>query len=237
MYLSDLYSPCLEKVNWAFVDGIVFETAYALELFERRYGAPKVAVSAGHGIEPHRFSYRKHTPSLSIACVSPLTAAGNPSLLVQIAAALAKTDPDYRIHVAGDAPGIQVKTYLEHATRSLGIGETIQVDAGSKSLDSWLEDKDYVLSTSIAETSGRSVFVGMAKGLKPVVHNWPGAARLFNPDALFNDVESAIERITQESLHSQEHRDFVLERYGARKQSDAVEDFLVSVLKTPVGQA
>ena len=54
---------------------------------------------------------------------------------------------------------------------------------------------DYCLSTSISEGNPNNVIEAMAKGIKPVVHYWPGAETQFKP-WLFRSVYEAVAEIS-----------------------------------------
>ena len=58
----------------------------------------------------------------------------------------------------------------------------------------------------------------MAKGIRPVVHTWPGAVDQFRPEWLFNSVDDAAGQILLspeiDDKDGMVYRDYVKERYS-----------------------
>ena len=58
----------------------------------------------------------------------------------------------------------------------------------------------------------------MACGLKPVIHNFPGAEQIFSSEYLFNISEEFCQQIISESYEPKRYRNFVEEKYPLKKQ-------------------
>jgi glycosyltransferase involved in cell wall biosynthesis len=63
---------------------------------------------------------------------------------------------------------------------------------GRKILSRWLEDKNYVLSTSIHESFGYGIAEAMARGIKPIIHDFPYAYEIWGEELLFRTVDEAV---------------------------------------------
>ncbi len=61
-------------------------------------------------------------------------------------------------------------------------------------VDKFLEDKDYTLSTSIHESFGYNIAEAMARGIKPIIHNFDGAKSLWPSELIYNTIDEAVER-------------------------------------------
>jgi glycosyltransferase involved in cell wall biosynthesis len=84
----------------------------------------------------------------------------------------------------------------------------------AKDIPSWMQDKDFILSTSISEGNPNNVIEGMATGLKPVIHNWPGAKEQFPEDCVFDTVEQAVKLITEGGYNPLACREWVEKHYS-----------------------
>jgi glycosyltransferase involved in cell wall biosynthesis len=91
-------------------------------------------------------------------------------------------------------------------------------DGWQEDINSWLEDKHYIVSSSIGESQGMGLMEGMACGLKPIIHNFPGADQIFPSEFLFNISEEFCRQICSESYEPQRYRKFIEENYSLRKQ-------------------
>jgi hypothetical protein len=74
---------------------------------------------------------------------------------------------------------------------------------------------DYCLSTSISEGNPNNVIEAMAKGIKPIVHNWPGAEDQF-PMSIFNSVDEAVKLLTENTYESRMYRGSVESKFSLK---------------------
>ncbi|MCK4887700.1 MAG: glycosyltransferase family 4 protein, partial [Planctomycetes bacterium] len=104
-------------------------------------------------------------------------------------------------------------------------------DGWQEDVTSWLADKHYIVSGSIGESQGMGILEGMAAGLKPVIHNFPGAEQIFDTKYLFNIAEQFCEQILSEEYDSGEYRNFVEQRYSQKNQLTAINDIFTEFEK------
>jgi len=78
-----------------------------------------------------------------------------------------------------------------------------------------------------------ALLAGMACGLKPVVHSFPGAAKLFPARHLFNIAEQFCEQVLSQDYEPESYRRFVQERYPLQEQLKTVNAIL-SQLETEI---
>jgi hypothetical protein len=69
----------------------------------------------------------------------------------------------------------------------------------------------------------------MACGLKPIVHNFPGAERLFPKEYLFNIAEQFCEHILAPAYEPAAYRRFVEDRFSVKEQLATVNSLLTQL--------
>jgi len=131
-------------------------------------------------------------------------------------------DPQYKLFFAGVFQDAALEQYIRYMVKVLDLTDVVFFDAWQDDVNTWLQDKHYIVSTSVGESQGMGVMEGMACGLKPVVHNFPGADQIFSSDYLFNISEEFCHQICEGDYEPEKYRRFVEERYSLEKQLSAI---------------
>lgn len=163
-------------------------------------------VSVRNSIDPEKWTFKKrsHGKKIGMACrVHPIK---NLPLAVQIMLGL---PDDYELHIAGPVQDPNIATYLVHA---LGDRVKLYGQIDREVLDEWWDDKNYCLSTSVSEGDPMCVLEAMAKGIKPIIHDWPGASEMYDT---FKRVDQAVGEIYNYSPYeSRDYRETVCNNNG-----------------------
>jgi len=181
----EYYSDLVETLDWSRVNQAVVLNHYYRDGLLRRAGVNAEIIY--NGVDLNDWTYKKRSHGTKIACVGIINYKKNFPLAYQI---LAKFPKEYSLHIAGKYNDFEFMLYIEHIAHSIG-NHHIYLDGNIDDIDSWLEDKDYILSTSLSEGCPNNVIEAMAKGIKPVIHRWPGAKRMFG-DYTFHTVDEAV---------------------------------------------
>jgi hypothetical protein len=127
-----------------------------------------------------------------IAWVGHLEPKKNPMMLLQIAHALHRADPRYVFDVAGRFTDLRTARYVKRLIGSLGLEDVIRFHGSVDDMPAWYADKGVLLSTSMYESFGLNIGEAMAVGAFPVVHDFPGADRLWPDACLFASIDDAV---------------------------------------------
>ncbi len=168
-------------------------------------------------------------PGKNIACVGYLNMRKNPMLLLQCMQKLHYIDPEYKLFFAGTFQDAMLEQYIRHIVNALELTDAVFFDSWQADINSWLQDKDYIVSASIGESQGMGLLEGMACGLKAVIHNFPGASQIFPSEFLFNISEEFCEQILSNTYEPQRYRRFVEENYSLKKQLLKINEIFVQL--------
>ena len=184
-------------------------------------------VSVPNGVNLDRFRFVDRVPGKNIACVGYLNMRKNPMFLLQCMQKLHYIDPEYKLFFAGNFQDLMLEQYIRHIVREFKLADAVFFDGWQEDINFWLEDKHYIVSASIGESQGMGVLEGMARGLKPVIHNFPGANEIFPSEFLFNISEEFCEQIHSDSYEPQRYRGFVEKSYSLKNQLSKINNIFV----------
>jgi glycosyltransferase involved in cell wall biosynthesis len=202
-YYSDL-----ESFAWEKVDAVVFVNPWLAKGFEERTGVKPHVIP--NSVDLSKWTFRERGPGNKIAMVGFVNQKKNLPLAFQIMAALPR---DYELHVIGEVQDGATVDYLMNLGNSLGIKATFYNPTDN--IDGFLEDKNYLLNTAISEGCPNNVIEAMAKGIRVIVHNWPGSVELLGNGLVFGTVQEAIGMITDSFRYdSKVYRDMAEKNFG-----------------------
>jgi len=181
-------------------------------------------VTIPNGVNFDRFKFFGKQRGKNLACVGYLNMRKNPTFLLQCMQKLHYIDPGYRLFFAGAFQDKMLEQYIRYMVQVLELTDVVFFDGWQQDLNSWLQDKHYVISGSIGESQGMGVLEGMACGLKPVVHNFPGADQIFPSEFLFNISEEFCRQILSDVYEPERYRRFVEENYSLKSQLKRTND-------------
>ncbi|MFC1781256.1 glycosyltransferase [Planctomycetota bacterium] len=188
-------------------------------------------VSIPNGVDLEKSVFCDRQRGKNIAFLANIRAVKNPALLLQCMQKLHFIDPEYCLFFAGRFDDRTIEQYIRHMILAMNLQDVVFFDGWQDDVCAWLEDKHYIVSTSFIESQGMGILEAMACGLKPVVHNFPGADQTFPPEYLFNISEEFCEQICSDSYEPQKYRSYVEENYGLGKQLVKINDIFVRLEK------
>ena len=236
LHRYEAYLDWPRRIDWGNVDVLVtVGNRFVLEALKQQ--VPDIAsrtriITIPNGVDLDRIPFVPRTQGPNLAFVGNLRMVKNPMLLLQCIRKLLDRDPRYRLCWAGRVQDPALEQYLRHMIRALGIEAAIALDGWQTDVRQWLRDKHFIVCTSVIESQGMGVLEAMAAGLKPVVHNFPGAEDTFGPQCLFNTPEQFCDHILSGNYDSAAYRAFVEERYSLRGQLARIGGLLNELEKT-----
>jgi glycosyltransferase involved in cell wall biosynthesis/ubiquinone/menaquinone biosynthesis C-methylase UbiE len=186
-------------------------------------------VTIVNGVNLNKYKMVERSVGFNIAYVGWIHSRKNPVLLLQIMNELVKRDKRYKLYIAGEFQDSLIKLYWYDQINKLGIEKNIVFEGWQKDVSTWLEDKNYILSTSIHESFGYGIAEAMSKGLKPIIHNFLFAEEIWDEKFMFNSVSEAVEMICDKNYNSSEYRFFIENKYSLDEQLGKIKDLLINL--------
>jgi len=181
-------------------------------------------VTIPNGVNLDKLRFIEKPRGKNIACVGYLNMRKNPMLLLQCMQKLHYIDPEYKLFFAGIFQNPMLEQYIKHIVKQLELTNVVFFEGWQEDVNIWLQDKHYIVSGSIGESQGMGLVEGMALGLKPIIHNFPGANQIFPPEFLFNISEEFCNQILSDNYQPKKYRRFVEENYPLNKQLNEINN-------------
>ncbi len=233
LHRYEAYGPWPQQVNWSNVDRLItVGNSFVRETLLRKipYLEGQTSMIKIHnGVNLDKFDFINRPRGKNIAFLSNLRAVKNPAFILQCMQKLHYIDPEYRLFFGGMFQDEALEQYLRHMVNALQLGDVVFFDGWQNDVNSWLRDKHYIVSTSLIESQGMGILEAMACGLKPVIHNFPGAAQTFRPEYLFNIAEEFCQHICNETYEPQRYRRFVEDNYALKNQLNKINEVFIKL--------
>ena len=94
--------------------------------------------------------------------------------------------------------------YFKQMIKELKLENNITFTGWQDNLDKWLEDKNYILCTSVLESQNISVMEAMSKGIRPLIHNFVGANNIYPNRYIWNTIDECVDMLNSSYYNSSE---------------------------------
>lgn len=216
------------QVNWDFVDTL-FIMPHILRILVPRLPDLTHSVtieSFCYALDLEQFPFNERSAGFDIAYVGYINHKKNPSLLLHGVHALVQHDDRYHLHVAGRFQQKRYENYWNHMLDVLDLADHVTHYGWADDISSWLDDKNYLLSASVLESFGYGITEAMARGIKPLIHNFPGANEIYRSEWLFASIPELVEDVTEGDYNSHRYRNHVAENFALNDQVEVIEQHL-----------
>ncbi|HPY76641.1 MAG TPA: hypothetical protein PLQ45_02250 [Anaerohalosphaeraceae bacterium] len=214
---EDLQDSRIEQIPWHQISALVVPSREVSEiLLDRGVLASSVRVlTIPYCVDVESIPYTERKKGKRIAAIGPWTAHHNPMFLLQCMQKLHYLDADMRLHLAGEFEDPLVGRYIESMIEAMDLENVVFLDGTPKNLNRWLKDKHYIVSTAIDGRAMKGTLTGMAAGLRPLVHLFPGAGEWVEPEYLFALAEDFCRQILEGSYEPLRYRTMAIGRHSA----------------------
>jgi len=222
LHRYEAYEQWPQQINWSNID-ILVTVGNAVTKQTLINKIPNLEtqtqiVTIPNSVNVEKFKFVNRDRGKNIAFLANLRMVKNPAFMLQCMQKLHCIDPEYRLFFGGVVQDEVLEQYLRQTVESLGLGGVVFFDGWQEDVNVWLQDKDFIVSTSICEGYPVGILEGMTCGLKPVIHNFLGAESIFPSEFLFNITEEFCEKILSDTYEPERYRNFVEEKCSLKDQ-------------------
>jgi len=234
LHSYEIFTDFPKQINWPVVDKLILVAPHIREILKIFIPDIEKKVKIEiifNGIDLNSTHWKKMQPGYNIAWVGFINYKKNPQMALQILKKLTEglynTDKRYMLHVAGSFQDSRYKIYLEYMIKEMGLQNNVKFYGWIDDMRGFWEDKNYLLHTSIHESFGYGIFEAMARGIKPVIHNFRGAKELYPKNVIFNTVEEAVNKIMSKEYNSGKYRNWIIDKgWTLKNQLKQIKDII-----------
>jgi glycosyltransferase involved in cell wall biosynthesis len=181
----------------------------------------------------NQYAFKEREPGFDIAYVGYLNYRKNPPLLLQCLHALVEKDERYHLHIAGEFQQAELEHYFEHMLDTLDLHEHVTLYGWVDDVASWLDDKHYFILPTLHEGNPYSVLEAAAKGIRPIVHTFPGSDTLYPDSWTFGSIPDLLYLVEEIRYDSSSYRRYVEKHYALSTTGDQIQSLLRNLVPEP----
>lgn len=215
------------QVDWTNVNHVIFVAEHIKNfVLEQIKGLGQdQAVVIPNGIDINKYTFKEREKGFRIAYVGYINYKKGPMLLLHSFKAIFDRDPRYKLHIAGQFQDPRDMLYFRQMIAELGLQDHVIYEGWQDDINKWLEDKHFIISTSVLEGNPVGVMEAMARGIKPLIHHFVGAKLQFGK-YVWNTLDELTEMLMSEEYTPREYRKYIEEGYSLDKQIHQIHGVL-----------
>ncbi len=235
LHSYEVFSDFPIQINWGKIDGLVFVGENIFGEFCYRY--PEICVQVvnkvdiiPNGLDLNKWQFKEREKGHKISVVARIMQTKNPPMWLQVLKILLKSDPNYELHIAGPVQSTEYEYYIRNYVNTFGLKEKLFLYGNVNNISEFLDDKNYLLSTSIREGHPYNIMEAMAQGIKPLIGYYPGVFEQFPKELVFSEVTEVLD-ILERDYNSDEYRRFIEKNYSLERQISQIYTIILKLIE------
>ena len=220
----------VQKVKWEKIDDLIFVAKHIKDIVLQQDpslpGKVTNILIIPNGVNLDKFVFRDRSKGKNLAYLGHINYKKGPMLLLHAFRELLQADTKYRLFIAGDFQDARYQLYFNQMIKEMDLAKNIQFDGWVDDVPHWLENKHYIVCTSVLEGHPVSLMEAMACGLKPVIHNFVGARDIYPEKYLWNTIPEFCQILTSDDYSSIEYKNYIEKYYSLSLQIDSIENVI-----------
>lgn len=230
LHSYEAFTNYINDVNWDNIDKVIFVGENIRKFVIDKYKIKESkTVLIPNGVNINKYTFKERKVGFNIAYVGYINYKKGPMLLLQTFKAIYDKDHRYKLYIAGQFQDERDVLYYQQMIVEFGLENNVFYEGWQDNLDKWLEDKNYIVCTSVLESQNISVMQAMCKGIKPIIHNFVGAKVIYPSKYVWNTLNEAVKMVSFDEYNSVEYRKFIEDNYSYNKQLLKIKNLIIEL--------
>lgn len=216
------------NVKWENVDKLIFVAEHIRDFLLGKVNSLKKenTIVIPNGIELGKYRFKTRKSGFNIAYVGYVNYKKGPMLLLHAFKAIYDKDHRYKLYIAGNFQDDRDVLYYRQMIKEMGLSNNVVYEGWQDNLDQWLDDKNYILCTSLLESQNMSVMQAMSKGIKPLIHNFVGAKGIYPKNYIWNTINDCVKLTFQKDYDSKAYHDYITNNFSLKLELERIDHVL-----------
>jgi len=230
LHSYEAFASFTQQIRWEKVNDLLFVAEHIKDIVLQQVPNLPDKVKNIHivpnGIDLNKFPFRERSRGKNLAFLGHINFKKGPMLLLHAFRELAQTDGEYRLCIAGDFQETRYRLYFNQMIKEMKLGENVQFEGWGEDVNTWLDNKDYIVCTSVLEGQPVGLMEAMACGLKPLIHNYVGARESYPDTYIWNTIPEFVDMVTGGEYAPLKYRKFIEANYSLEVQLEKIENIV-----------
>ncbi|WP_017472925.1 glycosyltransferase [Amphibacillus jilinensis] len=228
LHSYEAFTNYIKQVNLQTIDRIIFVgepiKAYVKQRLPQLTEQQTCVIE--NGVDLAKYTYKTPGDRYRLASLGYINYKKGPMLLIHAFKALHEQDSNYRLHIAGAFQDQRYQLYFNQILKALDLEKSVHFDGWQTDPNHYLADKDYIISSSLFETQHMSIMEGMAKGIKPLVHNFYGAQSIYDSSMVWSSIPEFVDMVINQPYDAKAYRRFIEEHYHLTEKMEKINNVI-----------
>jgi glycosyltransferase involved in cell wall biosynthesis len=223
----------MQAIEWGRLRGLIFVADHIRELFGEMWAGRASQVPQGtiyNSVSIHQAPFREHSPGPKLAYIGFLGPKKGITLLLQCLMAAREVNHEFKLHIAGRFQDKRFEVYVRHLLADAGLVDHVVFHGWVQDIFAFLNQMDYLVSTSPWEGCPNNVIEAMSCGVRPLIHNWRGARQIFPPQLSFNSISQMKSMLRDSNYDSRGYRQYAEKHFNAEIQLSKLSGFMANLI-------
>lgn len=232
LHSYEAFTNYTKQVSWENVNKVIFVAEHIRKFVLEDNDSIKYeqTIVIPNGVDLEKYTFKDRKPGFNVAYVGYINYKKGPMLLLHTFKAIHERDSRYKLYLAGTFQDYRDILYFKQMIQKMGLTNHVIHEGWQNDINSWLDDKDYILCTSVLESQGMAIMQAMSKGIKPLIHNFVGAEQIYTERHVWTTISECVSSIKSKSYNSKEYRKYIEDNYSFEEQIQKINKMLVDIV-------
>jgi glycosyltransferase involved in cell wall biosynthesis len=231
----DLWVRNPRKVDWSRVDDLILLNEHSKDIMRGYMELPNIPIHViPCGVDVDYWYFKNKKKAYNLGWIGDMWVGKNPAKAIEILYELVKRDPGnpWNITFVGNLDRLRsgdpwwVK-HMYHLAEHFGLVDRIVFHQQRiEDLNEFYNTLDYLIVTSFKEQFSYVSGEAMSKGIRPVIHHFWGADKIWPDKYLYLTTNEAADQILSEDYNRKEYRDFIVNKYPMSKMLEQYDKII-----------